>query len=83
MKTILGIVAAVMLATGALAADKPQTKCPVSGDPIDSKVFVDVDGYRIYMCCKGCTGKIKADPKKAVETIKANGETPEKAPEKK
>jgi hypothetical protein len=83
MKSTLGLLAAVMVATVALAADKPQTKCPIQGEPINKKQFVDVKGYRIYVCCKGCIGKIKADPDKAIATIKANGEEPEKSPEPK
>jgi len=83
MKSMFGLLAAMMLATVALAADKPQTKCPIQGEEINKKLFVDVKGYRIYMCCKGCTAKIKADPDKAIATIRANGEEPEKAPEPK
>lgn len=83
MKTLFGILTGLMLAVVVLAADKPQTKCPIMGDPINKKVYVDAKGYRIYACCKGCIGKIKADPDKAVATIKANGEEPEKAPGKK
>ncbi len=83
MKSMLGLLAAVMLATVAMAADKPQTKCPIQGEEINKKVFVDAKGYRIYACCKGCLGKIKADPDKAIATIRANGEEPGKAPEPK
>jgi hypothetical protein len=61
-------------------AIKPQTKCPVMGGDIVKDVFVDVKGYRIYMCCKGCIGKIQAEPDKYIEKIKASGETPEASP---
>jgi hypothetical protein len=88
------IVAGVLMLLGAAAAlakdeggaekpapaAKPQTKCPITGDAIDKKIFVDVDGYRIYACCEGCPAKIKADPKAAIAKIRANGEEPEKAP---
>jgi len=59
---------------------KAQTTCPVMGGKIDKNVFVDVKGYRIYLCCSGCAGKIKADPDKYIEKIKAKGESLEKAP---
>ena len=56
---------------------KPQTVCPIMGGKIDKEVFVDVAGYRIYACCPSCLAKIKADPEKAVATLKAKGEKPE------
>ena len=66
--------------TGATKKVKPQTICPVMGGKIDKNVYVDVKGVRIYMCCKGCAGKIKADPEKYIAKIKQRGETPEKLP---
>ena len=33
---------------------KPQTFCPVMGGPIDTTIYVDYKGMRIYFCCKGC-----------------------------
>ena len=62
---------------------KPQTKCPVMGGPVDKTQYVDVKGYRIYVCCPGCIEKIKADPDKYIAIIIKNGETPEKLPTKK
>jgi len=61
----------------AAAPTKPQTLCPVMGDKIKKKSYVDVKGYRIYVCCPGCTAAIKADPDKYIKKIIANGETPE------
>ncbi len=43
---------------------KVQVKCPVSGEPISMTAFAEVDGKRIYACCKKCVAKIKANPKK-------------------
>lgn len=59
------------------AKPKPQTKCPVSGKKINEKQYVDAAGKRIYACCAGCTGKIKADPEKYIKKIVDNGENPE------
>ena len=39
-----------------------QTLCPVMGKPIDSSAYTDIQGQRVYHCCKGCTAKLKADP---------------------
>ena len=56
---------------------KPQTVCPIMGGKINKDVFVDVAGYRFYACCPPCLAKIKADPAKAVATLKVRGEKPE------
>lgn len=78
----------VVAASGTPAPAKPgetpkmQTKCPIKGSPISRSIYVDADGYRIYACCRGCLPKINADPKAAIEKIRANGEEPEKIPAK-
>lgn len=59
---------------------KPQTTCPVMGGKIDKSQYVDVKGKRVYVCCTACIAKVKAEPDKYLAKIKANGETPEKAP---
>ena len=41
------------------------TNCPIMGGPAKHDLFVDTDYGRIYMCCKGCTKKIQADPEGA------------------
>jgi len=61
----------------------PQTKCPIRGGAINKNLYADVEGYRIYVCCPGCLDKVRADPKAAVDKIRANGEEPEKAPAEK
>jgi len=67
-------------AATAKKALKAQTACPVMGGKINKNIYADVKGLRIYACCAGCVPKIKANPDKHIEKIKANGETPEKAP---
>jgi len=62
---------------GEAAVVKPQTTCPVMGGKINKKLFVDVKGARVYVCCAGCLPKIKADPDKYIAKIKEKGETPE------
>ena len=39
----------------------PQTTCPMMGNPIDKKIFVDHKGKRIYFCCADCPEKFEAD----------------------
>ena len=63
-------------------APKKQTTCPVMGGKINKAQYADVKGYRIYVCCPGCIGKIKADPDKYIKQMEAEGIELEKAPEK-
>ncbi|UCD94328.1 MAG: hypothetical protein JSU69_11290 [Candidatus Zixiibacteriota bacterium] len=43
---------------------KNQTHCPVMGGEIDSTVYTDMQGQRVYHCCPMCSDKLKADPDK-------------------
>ncbi len=62
------------------AASKKQTTCPVMGGKITAKSsYVDVHGKRIYVCCAGCTEKIKADPDTYIKKLEAEGVTLEKS----
>jgi YHS domain-containing protein len=58
-----------------LAAD--QVRCPVLGNPIDSKVFVDYQGKRVYFCCAGCIDQFRSDPEKYLKKMEAEGVTPQ------
>jgi len=46
-----------------------QKLCPVMGDPIDPKIYVDYNGRRIYFCCNACPPKFKADPEKYIKIV--------------
>ncbi len=62
---------------------KVQTLCPVmSGNPINKDLFVDAEGKRIYVCCKGCIGTIKKNPAKYIKQMEADGIVLETAPAK-
>lgn len=50
--------------TTASEPSKPQTHCPVMGGKIDSTVYTDIQGQRVYHCCPGCQSKLIADPDK-------------------
>jgi YHS domain-containing protein len=43
---------------------KNQTHCPVMGGEIDSTVYTDIQGQRVYHCCPGCSESLKAEPDK-------------------
>ena len=62
----------------AKAADTPkamknQTHCPVMGGAIDSTVFTDIQGQRVYHCCPMCSDKLKADPDKYFKQAAKDG----------
>jgi len=85
------LLVAAILGTGLIAAQaaekkpesKKQTTCPVMGGKINKAQYADVNGKRIYVCCPGCIGKIKADPDKYIKQLEAEGITLDKAGKKK
>lgn len=59
-----------------VAKAKAQTTCPVmKGGKIKKNLYADVKGKRIYVCCPGCIGKIKADPGKYIKQLEKAGVT--------
>ena len=55
-----------------------QTRCPVMGGDINREVYTDYNGMRIYFCCPGCDGEVKADPEKYLQQMRENGIEPER-----
>jgi len=53
---------------------KIQVTCPVSGEPVDTKVAIDHEGAKVHFCCKDCIDKFKAAPDKYKVAL-ANGFT--------
>ncbi len=53
--------------------EKTQTICPVMGGKINTAQYADVKGKRIYVCCPGCIGQIKADPDKYIKAMEESG----------
>lgn len=82
MAAVIGI-GFTTLAAEKKAEPKKQTTCPVMGGKINKAQFSDVKGKRIYVCCAGCIGKIKADPDKYIKQLEAEGITLDKAEKKK
>ena len=62
---------------------KVQTECPVMGGKINKSLFVDYQGKRIYVCCGGCIGTVKAAPEKYVKALEAKGIVLEETPKDK
>jgi YHS domain-containing protein len=46
-----------------------QKLCPVTGDPIDPKIYVDYQGRRVYFCCEMCPATFKKDPEKYLKKL--------------
>ena len=55
-----------MEAEGVVLEDAPveQTACPVSGKPIDTAIYTDYEGERVYFCCAGCKAEFEKNPTK-------------------
>lgn len=41
---------------------KNQTHCPVMGGKIDSSIYTDIQGQRVYHCCPACSKPLQKDP---------------------
>ena len=61
-------------------AVKHQTMCPVLGGEVNKKLFVDFEGKRIYVCCKGCIGEVQKAPAKYVKKLESDGVVLDAAP---
>jgi YHS domain-containing protein len=53
----------------ASAAENGQTMCPVMGGAIDTSVFVEYKGKKVYFCCSVCKAKFEADPEKYIAKL--------------
>jgi YHS domain-containing protein len=60
---------------------KPQTTCPVMGGDIDTSLYVNYQGERIYVCCQGCLAKLKKNPEKYIKKLEKMGQVPKTIPE--
>ena len=45
--------------------------CPVSGDKVSGKSFVEYHGKRYGLCCPMCAGKFKKNPEKYIAQLNA------------
>ena len=41
-----------------------QTTCPVMGGAINTSMFTEYKGKKVYFCCAGCEEKFKKEPEK-------------------
>ncbi len=52
-----------------------QKTCPVTGASLDSMggpIAVNVEGKKVFICCKGCESALKKEPKKYLAKLKVN-----------
>ena len=62
---------------------KPQTLCPVmEGRKVSSRLYVDYEGERIYVCCVPCVKALKKNPVKFRDRLRAQGVMLETVPKK-
>ena len=65
----------LVLSAADRALVEKQKTCPVTGFALDSMggpIAVDVEGWRVFICCKGCESKLKQDAQKYLAKLKAN-----------
>lgn len=76
----LACVLSVMLHGDEPKSPMPQKLCPLTLDPINRQFHVDYEGKRVYVCCPHCVETVKANPKKYIRQLEAEGITLEPAP---
>ena len=67
-------------AGGAEPRPQKQTVCPVMGGAVNTNLFVDHDGKRIYVCCAGCVRAVKEAPAKYIAKLEKDGVVLDKTP---
>lgn len=86
MMILMGLVTAeardAQLAGNAAASQtvKKQTVCPVMGGAINTGIYADANGKRVYFCCNGCPAEFKKDPAKYIAKLEKEGITLDKTP---
>lgn len=51
-----------------------QTKCPISGRPVDGSFFADVDGFRVLVAGPAEADEVRKNPNKAFSALAKNRE---------
>ena len=64
---------------GSSIGPRPQTTCPVmEGKRINNRLYVDYQGFRIYVCCVPCVKAVRKNPEKYLKRLRAQGVAVEK-----
>ena len=68
---------AVETGPGPEQGSRPQLTCPVmEGKRINNRLYVDHQGFRIYVCCVPCVKAVRAIPEKYLEKMRDQGLPP-------
>ena len=59
---------------------KRQIVCPIMGGQVNTNLYVDANGKRVYFCCEGCPATFKKNPAKYIAKMEKDGITLDKAP---
>jgi len=77
LRCVLGMTLILALTVGLVQTgwgkEPNQTRCPVLGNPVNKKLYVDHDGKRVYFCCPPCIPRFKKDPEKYVKQMEQQG----------
>ncbi len=46
-----------------------QKTCPVMGGPVNTAVFIDYEGQRVYFCCPECIDVFKKNPQQYLNKL--------------
>jgi len=50
------------------------------GGAVNTNLYADAEGKRVYFCCGGCISAFKKDPAKYIAKLEKDGVSLEKAP---
>jgi len=57
-----------------------QETCPVMGGKVNSSIYTDYKGKRIYFCCPPCVKAFNSDPEKYLKLLEEQGVEVESIP---
>jgi YHS domain-containing protein len=50
-----------------------QSMCPVMGGEVNTALYSDADGKRVYFCCAMCKPEFEKDPARYIHEMEARG----------
>lgn len=56
------------------AAEPISQACPVMGNRVNKGLYMQKGGYRVYICCKGCTKRVQNDWAGTLRKLKEQAE---------
>ena len=80
MKKLILVASIFFLLRADAVEPQQQTTCPVMGGKINTNLFVDAAGKRIYVCCPGCLPELKQNPAQYIRKLEQQGVKLDAAP---